>query len=242
MNNRVISWFSCGAASAVATKLAFEKYPNLLPVYCDTGSEHLDNKRFIKDCEKWFDKSILVLKSEKYTNIWEVFDSGYLVGPRGAKCTTELKKKVRNDFERPDDLQLFGFDIDETHRALRFKDNNPEVDVEFPLIDSKLTKMQCFEWLSDAKIAIPEMYKMGYKNNNCIGCVKGGAGYWNKIRRDFPEVFERMAKMERKLGITILRDRTDGKQKTRLYLDELKSGVGRYEETEISCGLFCGTI
>ena len=32
---------------------------------------------------------------------------------------------------------------------------------------------------------------MGYNNNNCIGCIKGGMGYWNKIRVDFPEVFEK---------------------------------------------------
>lgn len=239
---RVISWFSCGAASAVATKMACDSYPDVIPAYCDTGSEHPDNKRFLKDCEAWFKRPITVLKSEKYKDIWEVFESGYLVGQHGAKCTTELKKKVRNAFEQPNDLQIFGFDIDEQHRALRFKDNNPDIDVEFPLITYGLNKAACLELLQEAKIELPAMYKLGYKNNNCIGCVKGGAGYWNKIRRDFPEVFDRMAKIERNLGITILRDRTDGKQKTRLYLDELKPGIGRYEETEIQCGLFCGKI
>src|ERR1700680_4903334 len=114
---RVISWFSCGAASAVATKLAINKYPETIPVYCDTGSEHIDNKRFMKDCEKWFGREIKVLKSEKYRDTWEVFDSGYLVGQHGAKCTDELKRKPREAFQLPDDLQIFGFDIDEQHRA-----------------------------------------------------------------------------------------------------------------------------
>ena len=41
------------------------------------------------------------------------------------------------------------------------------------------------------------MYDMGYPNNNCIGCVKGGMGYWNHIRKDFPEVFDSRAKLER---------------------------------------------
>lgn len=239
---RVISWFSCGAASAVATKRALILHPDLIPVYCDTGSEHPDNKRFLKDCEKWFGVKIKILKSKKYNDIWEVFESGYLIGQHGAKCTTELKKKVRQDFQREDDLQIFGFDVGEQRRAALFKENNPGVDVEFPLIDREITKQDCFLELDREGIELPAMYKLGYKNNNCIGCVKGGAGYWNKIRRDFPDVFDRMAKIERKLGITILRDRTGGKQKTRLYLDELKPGVGRYEETEIVCGLFCGRI
>ena len=37
---RVVSWFSCGAASAVATKLAIYDfgYFGVLPVYCETGA------------------------------------------------------------------------------------------------------------------------------------------------------------------------------------------------------------
>lgn len=54
--------------------------------------------------------------------------------------------------------------------------------------------------------ARPKMYEMGYPNNNCIGCVKGGMGYWNKIRVDFPEVFESRAKLEKDLGYTILKE------------------------------------
>ena len=42
--------------------------------------------------------------------------------------------------------------------------------------------------LQNAGIELPEMYKLGYQHNNCIGCVKSsGAGYWNKIKIDFPE-------------------------------------------------------
>lgn len=53
--SRVVSWFSCGAASAVATKLALQA--NYLPngasevvvAYCDTFKrEHPDNRRFFE--------------------------------------------------------------------------------------------------------------------------------------------------------------------------------------------------
>lgn len=50
--DRVVVWFSAGAASAVAAKLTLKKYEGRLPVhicYCDTGSEHPDNERFISD-------------------------------------------------------------------------------------------------------------------------------------------------------------------------------------------------
>ena len=85
--------------------------------------------------------------------------------------------------------------------------------------------------LQNAGIDLPEMYKLGYLNNNCIGCVKGGMGYWNKIRVDFPEQFDRMAKLERFKKQTIFKDR---------YLDELKPTDGNYpQEPDIECSIFC---
>ena len=84
------------------------------------------------------------------------------------------------------------------------------------------------------------MYKLGYTNNNCIGCPKGAKGYWNKIRIDFPEIFERMAKIETKLGAK-LNIIGVGKGKTkRISLYELPPNVGNYKsELPIICGLLC---
>lgn len=236
--SRLVCWFSCGATSALATKIAIENTE--LPVtiaYCDTGSEHPDNVRFLKDCEKWFGHPITVLKSKTYSDIWDVFEkTRYLVGPSGARCTGELKKIPRRDFEQPDDIQVFGFDKSELKRAERFRSNNPEVKASFPLIDQGLSKQDCIDALLRAGIEMPAMYKLGYRNNNCIGCVKGGAGYWNKIRKDFPDTFDRMAKTERAIGISIVRSK--GK---RVFLDELPEDSGKYEsELSLSCGLVCG--
>ena len=46
---RVISWFSCGAASAIATVLAAIKYGEIEAVYCRVVEEHEDNLRFLDD-------------------------------------------------------------------------------------------------------------------------------------------------------------------------------------------------
>lgn len=83
------------------------------------------------------------------------------------------------------------------------------------------------------------MYKMGYHNNNCIGCIRGGMGYWNKIRIDFPEDFERMAKLERVVGHSCLKERIGNETKA-LFLDELSPDRDDFP-TEImpECGLFC---
>lgn len=235
---RALVWFSCGAASAAAAKLAIEKYGDAVEVlYCDTFAyEHPDNRRFFNEVQAWLGQEIKILRSETYADIYDVFTkTRYLVGPRGARCTTELKKKVRFAYERPGDIHVIGYTSDEIRRIKRFEENNPDLSCDWILADRNISKRECLLMLRDAGIELPAMYRLGYKNNNCIGCVKGGAGYWNKIRVDFPEMFAKMAATERDLGISILRRNGD-----RLFLDELPPDMGNYpNEPDISCGVQC---
>jgi len=241
--SRVLGWFSCGEASAVAAYEGYRKYGKRFEaLYCDTlAYEHPDNLRFLRDVERWIGIEIKILKSSEYTDIYDVFRrTRWLVGDKGARCTTELKKNVRTEYQLPDDIHIFGFTVEAEKRINRFKEQNFEVAAEFILRDLGITKEMCRTRIRDAGIEIPAMYRLGYKNNNCIGCVKGGIGYWNKIRRDFPEAFDRMAAMERELGATILKDRRGGKTR-RLYLDELdpNHGAKMSDEPDIECGVLC---
>ena len=247
---RVIVWFSCGAASAVAAKLAVKEYDNVEVVYCDTSiDEHPDNQRFIKDIEQWLDKKVIRLKSEKYSGVDEVIEkTRYIVGVYGARCSTELKKLPRNNFQKPDDKHIFGYTLEEATfkgqnnrtRCERFEQNNPELDIDWILPRHNLTKDDCLGLLWREGIEIPAMYKLGFRNNNCIGCVKGQSGYWNKIRKHFPEVFEKRAKQERMIGAAINKKYVNG-ERIPVYLDELPKDMGNYpSEPSISCGIGCG--
>lgn len=253
-DKRIVSWFSCGAASAVATKLALEenkKGDNLefVIAYCEIIEEHPDNKRFLKDCEKWFGHEITVMGNDKYgRSIYKVFESvKFIKNPSGAPCTRLLKKEVRQKYQRPNDIQVFGYTVEEQKRVDNFIDRNNEVDLWSILIDMNLTKQDCMGILDKAGIDIPQMYKLGYKNNNCIGCVKGGKGYWNKIREDFGDDFERMSKLEEKLGASInytdipkSRSKSGKNEKTLIPLRELDPEAGNYKaELSVECGIFC---
>ena len=235
---RVISWFSCGAASAVATKLALSESTTPVEiVYCHVREEHPDNMRFKQDCEQWFGQEIKVIRNEKYDgSIYNVFEkTKYLVGIAGAPCTRLLKKEMRKDYEQAGDRQVFGYTVEEQDRVDRFIDANNDVNLWSILIDKGLTKQDCLAILQRAKIELPAMYELGYQNNNCIGCVKGGAGYWNKIRIDFPKQFDRMAAMEKKIGAKILKIGDE-----RIWLSDLPKDAGDYpKEQAIECGIFC---
>lgn len=233
---RIVCWFSCGATSAVACKLAITENAGKLPLqvcYCDTRSEHPDNYRFILECERWLGCEIERLTNPKYHDVNDVIETGrYINGPSGAKCTQQLKIAVRKMMQRPEtDYHVYGFDAEEIDRVFDFRERNPEIRIKVPLIDRGLTKPDCLALLREEGIELPMMYRMGYRNNNCIGCVKGGMGYWNKIREDFPEVFEKRAKQERMIGHSCIKG---------VYLDELSPKRGRYEsEPDISCEGLC---
>lgn len=239
--SRRLRWFSAGAASAVATKLDIADHgTDAGPVcYVDTGSEHPDNVRFLADAAEWLGVEIVTLRSDKYADIWQVFkERRFLVGNKGALCTVELKKKVRFAFERPDDVQVFGYTFDpkDVDRADRFREQNPGVTLHTPLIDRELTKSDCLAMIERAGIELPAMYRLGYLNNNCIGCPKGGLGYWNMIRRDFPDVFDRMARQEREIGHACHHTKEEGM----IFLDELDPERGDiHTDPDADCSLMC---
>ena len=228
-----VCWLSAGVSSFIAGYLERESIDEF--IYIDIDNQHPDSMRFIKDCEKALGKKITILKSE-YGSVERVIKQfRYINGPSGARCTSVLKKRVRKEWEyehRGYDLTyVWGFDMNEKHRADRLDENTPDYKNEYPLIDKCLTKQDAHAILSKLGIARPMMYDLGYSNNNCVGFVKGGMGYWNKIRVDFPEVFERMSKLEREIGHSCIKG---------VYLDELEPNRGRMEDEIMQeCGIMC---
>jgi hypothetical protein len=236
--NKAVSHFSCGATSAIATAIALREFEEVEIIYADTGSEPTDNHRFLMDCQEWFGQEIVVVKSEKYNNIFEVFERERILtnGPF-APCTRELKKKPIRDYLGPhmlETVQVWGFDASEVPRYERFKVRNPELTSYAPLIKYSITHTNALALLNRFDIKLPDSYMMGYKHANCIGCVKAKTlGYWAAIRNDYPDVFDKISKLERELKRTVIYG---------TYLDELDKGVKIDRDVEISCGYSCGQV
>lgn len=229
-----IAWWSGGVTSAVATKLALQQ-GDVQIYFCETGQHHADNLRFLADCEAWYGQKIHTLTNMKWQTVERVLEDGYINGPSGAACTRLLKKDVRIALEKivNFDGQVFGFEYEPSQmkRAVRFIEQYPASKAVFPLIENKINKKAAMEMLLRAGIELPAMYRLGYSNANCVGCVKGGMGYWNKIRIDFPEIFRRTAELERSAGHSCIKGK---------YLDELDPAAGRFESIELpECGIYC---
>lgn len=178
---------------------------------------------FLFDCQKKTYSATETIRKRRYIN-----------GPSGAPCTSELKCKVRQRWEQiQDDLlrYVWGYDCEEKHRAERLLQTTIEHEHLFPLIDAILTKDEVHGLLERLDIKRPLMYELGFRNNNCVGCVKGGVGYWNMIRRHFTERFYEMAVLEREIGATCIKE---------VYLDKLDPERGRIEDEMMGeCGILC---
>lgn len=245
---RIVCQFSCGAASAVATKLALVQYgKRAIIVNAFIEEEHSDNRRFAADCERWFGQQIIHLRDTKYgASAINVFEKvGYIKGPRGAACTTRIKRGLLREFEQSGDVLVLGYTAEEQWRLDDWLENWPDRPIIAPLIERGLTKQDCKAMVERAGIQLPMMYRLGYDNANCVGCVKGGLGYWRAIREDFPDQFERVAQAEDKVAnlhgsnAFILRHRSGPLKGQRFPLRELPAGEAHRGEPLPSCGLFC---
>lgn len=279
-SNDIICWWSGGITSAVACYKAISIFgvDRCRFIMIDTENEHLDTYRFKKDCEKWYGKKIETISFRDYdkfnyinniADVWMHHKS--LNTATGAICSYVLKRKVREEWEKHNiyTYQVFGFEFEnkEFKRALSMKINHNKVKPIFPLLMLGLNKKDCIDLVLKSKIAPPYMYSHGFGNNNCFntGCVQGGIGYWQKMQREFPEQFNKMAEMEHTLTnikgepVTMLKDQSneakkivkDTKIKWKQFIflkkhpdyPELKTIndiKGREPEPLIDCNGFCG--
>lgn len=236
--SRVLSWYSNGAASAVATKLTIASGRDVTPLICDTGAEHPDNDRFGAECEVWFGEKITRLKSEKYADTWDVWEkTGWLAGINGARCTGELKIEPRLKFQRPGDIHVFGYTADaaDIKRAKRLRENYYDLTIETPLIDQGITKAACIAMIERAGLTPPLTYSLGFPNANCMPCVKATSpAYWSLVREHFPELFDRMVKLSRKLDVRLARINDE-----RVFIDEIPADWKTTDAIVPSCDFLC---
>ena len=269
-SGRIIGWWSGGVASAVACKIAIEKWgkDRVTLVFCDTGIEHPDTYRFMKDFERTLDVKVIMIKSDKFDTpeqVWRKYKGMNFA--HGAPCSSSLKKEPRVRFQdlEGDFGQIFGFDYckREIRRADNMLTNNPDLNPIFPLIIEGITRDRLFEIIEEMGIKRPSVYDH-FLNNNCIGaddspiggCVQGGIGYWQKIQDMYPKKFDYMANVEHEISadkgepVTICKDQRKETRGNKLFLKhnpmfpdigDISEIKGRRPLTAFECNGFCST-
>jgi len=240
MKKLKVAWFSAGVSSLIATCLSSD-VDHI--IYIDIDDQHEDSMRFVQDSEKLLSKKIEILKSPLANVNNAILQMGMISIPvantRIASCTKILKHRPRKEWEQKyGNVKLeyiWGLDCSEVDRMDGIIKAMPDADHKFPLIDKLLSKQDAHALCQKYKVKRPYMYDLGYQNNNCIGCVKGGMGYFNKIRVDFPDYFNARAEVERTVGHSCLKDKSGA-----VFLDKLDSSRGNFpKEIMQECSFFC---
>lgn len=243
--SRIVCQFSCGAASAVATKIVLAERPaEILIVNAFIVEEHEDNRRFLADCETWLGHPITVLRDEKFgastDEVWK--RKRFMKGLRGAPCSSALKRTLLSTVGRPDDINVLGYTKEESDRFESIQERFPDTTYRAPLIEKNLSKDDCFAIIDRAGIELPMMYRLGFDNANCMGCPKGGQAYWQNIRAVFPARFVQIQALQEDIGpgANFLRFRSGPRKGERMGLADLPAGRGNMKmEPSFSCSFFC---
>jgi 3'-phosphoadenosine 5'-phosphosulfate sulfotransferase (PAPS reductase)/FAD synthetase len=260
MKDKIICWWSGGITSAVACKIGIDLYgkENVRVIFIDTHNEDDDTYRFMKDCADWYGIEIETISSTKHESVQAVWlKYKALNNASGAVCSSEMKRQVRENWQKENtwNHQVFGFELDEAKRAKGMVLNHAKTKPIFPLMMYGLNKKDCIDIVSKAGIDPPNMYKLGFLNNNCFktGCVQGGIGYWQKMKRDFPDKFNAMAEMEHRITdkkgkpVTMLKDQSKGgglvflkPHKDYPEIKDISMMKGREPKPLMECNGFCG--
>lgn len=234
---------SGGLTSAYVGKLVLEKEINVELVFTDTGWEHPDLYRFLRELETLFRKQITILKHSKYNNPEELFNGmGFLGSDRVPNCSRYMKVEVLQNYLKEtynkECIVYFGIDYSESHRAERIKFQYDKLGIEtrFPLVESKdfFIRDRIANWLKENNIEIPYLYKKGYSHNNCSGgCVRAGKKSWLHLLKNDPETYKERERVEKEFKngqYTFMKD---------MSLEELRINESKYCDLKFDDQLPC---
>jgi len=213
--------FSGGVQSAFTVHILLQKLSkqDIILLYTDTKTEHCDNYRFRNDLSKFFDIPITTVQDGR--DVWQLIDDLHdIPTARFRLCTDRLKirprKRFCKQFSKDDFTLYFGFDKTEWRRMQRMfaRCQQERIKVDFPLKDITITKEEIKKIITEKwGIPLPQMYKL-FKHANCLPCFLWGKKDWYLCFKFFPEIYDKVAKLEQTYGTSAMRE---------TYLSDLKT-------------------
>lgn len=180
-----------GSYEALKRCLAAKGRDNTVAVFADVGrikkggetvsGEDDDLYRFLDDIERLLDFPITRIKSDKYTDIWDVFFKQRMLGSTlRDPCSRWMKRQVIRDwqvsnFGKINVMTVLGLGWQEAGRISEFKAVFGDL-CWFPMCEEPfITNEDIIADLLARGIAPSRSYALGFAHDNCGGfCVKMG--------------------------------------------------------------------
>jgi hypothetical protein len=253
--SRVIVALSGGKASAWCADWAFRNYSKseIVLYFNDTKWEHPDLYRFLHDLSRHFDHPITEDSDGRSPEQLFYYNSA-LANNRMPFCSKTLKAKRLQKFYQDGDVLVFGIGAGEPRRAQRIVEVYQHTAVKtgkwpvvrLPLVEENVLPCKLDEFLVEAKIEVPLLYRFGFTHNNCSGgCVRAGKRQWKLLYEKLPAVYAERERVEREVracfdkDISFFKDETLEEFRHRIERGELSSVYGEPENEEQECIGIC---
>ena len=219
-------------STAMLLRMLEEGMPVDIIIFCDTGLEFDEMYKHIDKLEEYIGRPITRLKAEK-TFEYLFFDhepkrrnpelagrKGYSwAGPVNRWCTTKLKVRVIEKYllelsKKYTIKQYIGIAADEPKRVKEFN---------YPLVDWGMTEADCLKYCKDRGFDWGGLYDI-FHRVSCWCCPLQSLDELRKLRKHFPELWERLRYMDKHTWRKFLKDYSVEQLEVRFaYEDELIS-------------------
>ena len=244
-DRRFVVGYSGGVTSAWCLDWALRTYPRdeVVALFHDTHREHADTYRYLRQMAERL--GIDITERSDGRSVEQVEDDEHaLANNRMAFCSRILKAEQKDRYYEElraagvtEIVLVLGFSSREWQRIQRatMRAAADGYAVMFPLVTAGITKQECADWSLALGVPLPSMYRWS-DHANCVGCRRGGKGYWLAVKANEPAIFDAAKAREAEWGHTFLKDTT----LANLEVVGLKRVVKRRESIDIgSCE--CGS-
>ena len=192
-------------STAMLLRMLEEGMPVDIILFCDTGMEFPGLYNHIDKLEKYIGRPITRLKSP-YTFDYYFFEytpkrknpalEGQVglswAGPRNRWCTAWLKTRIIDKYLRELEkdytvVQYIGIAADEPKRVH---------DLKYPLVDWGMTEADCLAYCKERGFDWDGLYDI-FHRVSCWCCPLQSYDELRKLRKHFPELWERMRYMDK---------------------------------------------
>lgn len=196
--------YSGGADSGAVAQLLTLHGLDFTPVFCDTGWEHpLTYAHIAEFNDRIFSGSLVTLRSEEFRDMPMLVQIKKRVPSAKARfCTEKLKVLPMQEYVRAidDEVTIYqGLRRDESPSRQHAQEwewsDAYDCWVERPILN--WTKQEVFEFHKDQNLPINPLYLTGASRVGCFPCVLINQGELRLFTEFYPEIWDRMAELER---------------------------------------------
>lgn len=201
-------------STAMFLELIRRKYPLDEVIYCDVGMEFPAMERHIEKLRKVAEQNGIKFSTVKSEKTFEYYMDEHLIrkrdgttqrgwswpGPRMRWCTSKLKQEVidRHFSKLRKTHKVYhyiGLAADEGKRLERAEAN--ESHKIYPLVEWEMTEADCLQYCYDRGYDWEGLYNI-FKRVSCWCCPLQQIGELRKLRKHFPDLWERLKDMDNK--------------------------------------------